>query len=147
MTTLAEARRRARLVDEVDAPAPPRHHATRKAGVRGRAEFHTRSWTASPRAPSSYLVAAGEAVRFERQMTDAPNPADMKTTLPGDDLTDLRDCLRWAKPTTFVCLRCAEVFTIRVWHCPVCDHHWPMARRSCWNCHAYSLPGPAPRSV
>lgn len=37
----------------------------------------------------------------------------------------------------FVCQRCDEMFPIWVWHCPVCDHHWPAGRTECWNCHAY----------
>jgi hypothetical protein len=33
---------------------------------------------------------------------------------------------------------CGEEFEEDVWHCPICDHHWPQTRQSCWNCHAYN---------
>ncbi len=31
--------------------------------------------------------------------------------------------------------QCGEVFPAPVWHCADCDHHWPMDREECWNCH------------
>jgi 16S rRNA G966 N2-methylase RsmD len=34
----------------------------------------------------------------------------------------------------FVC-SCGETFNAKVWHCQKCDHHWPMDRDDCWNCH------------
>ncbi len=34
-----------------------------------------------------------------------------------------------------ICEECAEAFDIPVWHCTRCDHHWPMSREECWNCH------------
>lgn len=37
----------------------------------------------------------------------------------------------------FICI-CREEFSERVWHCPVCAHHWPPAITSCKNCHNYS---------
>lgn len=33
------------------------------------------------------------------------------------------------------CPVCADFFTAQVWHCHVCDHHWPMGRDYCANCH------------
>ncbi len=35
---------------------------------------------------------------------------------------------------------CGEIFDIPIWHCPVCDHHWPMRRGECWNCHEQDAP-------
>ena len=37
----------------------------------------------------------------------------------------------------FVCPVCKEPFSQKVWHCPKCDHHWPMERTECLNCHDY----------
>jgi hypothetical protein len=33
------------------------------------------------------------------------------------------------------CLLCEDLFDAFVWHCPICDHHWPLRRIDCWNCH------------
>ena len=30
---------------------------------------------------------------------------------------------------------CGEAFFREVWHCKNCDHHWPLERQDCWNCH------------
>jgi len=38
----------------------------------------------------------------------------------------------------YECPTCHETFSEKVWHCPVCAHHWPMHREECWNCHKYS---------
>lgn len=38
-------------------------------------------------------------------------------------------------------LECYERFTIQVWHCPFCAHHWPMTRNYCANCHQPSIEG------
>lgn len=35
----------------------------------------------------------------------------------------------------FTCDECGDGFDAEVWHCTVCDHHWPMNREECWNCH------------
>jgi len=42
--------------------------------------------------------------------------------------------------TYFTCQQCGDMFSNEVWHCPVCDHHWPMGREDCWNCHEYTRP-------
>lgn len=42
--------------------------------------------------------------------------------------------------TKFICLECGEVFDHEVWHCPECNHHWPMNREDCQNCHSYTRP-------
>lgn len=34
---------------------------------------------------------------------------------------------------------CGEPFTERVWHCPLCHHHWLMKDRECRNCHKVEL--------
>ena len=39
-------------------------------------------------------------------------------------------------PGGFSCDDCDEFFNEAVWHCKSCDHHWPMYRDQCWNCHA-----------
>lgn len=39
------------------------------------------------------------------------------------------------RPEAFTCRACGDLFDVRVWHCPHCEHHWPASRRSCWNCH------------
>jgi len=39
----------------------------------------------------------------------------------------------------FTC-HCGEMFDRHVWHCAVCDHHWPMERTECWNCHEQDAP-------
>jgi ParB-like chromosome segregation protein Spo0J len=41
----------------------------------------------------------------------------------------------------YECPICHETFSEKVWHCPVCAHHWPMHREECWNCHKYSRGG------
>lgn len=38
----------------------------------------------------------------------------------------------------YECPICHETFSEKVWHCPICAHHWPMHREDCWNCHQYS---------
>ena len=40
----------------------------------------------------------------------------------------------------FTCDRCADTFTAPVWHCPRCDHHWPVDRLECGNCRANNRP-------
>lgn len=42
--------------------------------------------------------------------------------------------------TTYACrvLTCPEKFSIPVWHCLTCDHHWPFSRDYCANCHEES---------
>ena len=35
----------------------------------------------------------------------------------------------------FLCRGCGEHFDAKVWHCKKCDHHWPMHRDQCLNCH------------
>lgn len=42
--------------------------------------------------------------------------------------------------TTFRCEVCEDYFSREVWHCPVCDHHWPMWDDECGNCHAARRP-------
>lgn len=40
----------------------------------------------------------------------------------------------------FTCPVCCDIFDTEVWHCKTCDHHWPMTRRECWNCHKEEAP-------
>lgn len=54
--------------------------------------------------------------------TREPEPTPVAFALPG---------------TTYFCPKCGDVFNAEVWHCPVCDHHWPISRTECWNCHEY----------
>lgn len=35
----------------------------------------------------------------------------------------------------YICAWCGEAFPVQVWHCPVCDHHWPVEDEECGNCH------------
>ena len=35
----------------------------------------------------------------------------------------------------FVCSDCQDIFDNEVWHCPDCNHHWPMSRDVCHNCY------------
>ncbi len=42
-------------------------------------------------------------------------------------------------PVEFLCSDCGESFTRKVWHCPVCDHHWDLGDRECGNCHKVHL--------
>jgi len=42
----------------------------------------------------------------------------------------------------FRCDICHDIFSVEVWHCPTpgCNHHWPMSRDYCGNCHEAELP-------
>ena len=42
-----------------------------------------------------------------------------------------------ALANAYWCPICYEAFSDQVWHCPICAHHWPMSRTSCWNCHQF----------
>ena len=35
----------------------------------------------------------------------------------------------------FMCAECKEIFDTDVWHCPVCNHHYPVEDIECGNCH------------
>lgn len=37
--------------------------------------------------------------------------------------------------TGFVCEDCGEIFSVDVWHCPACDHHWGQGDDTCKNCY------------
>lgn len=37
--------------------------------------------------------------------------------------------------SVYCCPICHEDFSAQVWHCTHCDHHWPMQRDYCANCH------------
>ena len=39
----------------------------------------------------------------------------------------------------YVCEVCRERFQVKVWHCPFCDHHWPVEAQ-CGNCHRINAP-------
>lgn len=45
--------------------------------------------------------------------------------------------------TTFFC-DCGEEFTMEVWHCPGCAHHWPLTKGDCGNCHEFGPDGKHP---
>ncbi len=49
-----------------------------------------------------------------------------------------------ATSSSHSCGDCGETFSVPVWHCPTCDHHWPMDREECWNCHKADRPVPRP---
>jgi len=38
--------------------------------------------------------------------------------------------------SAYICADCGEAFSLPVWHCPACDHHWPLTDTECGNCHA-----------
>ena len=38
------------------------------------------------------------------------------------------------EPEVWRCI-CGEEFSVKVWHCPVCLHHWPLERPECNNCY------------
>jgi len=40
----------------------------------------------------------------------------------------------------YVCEVCREKFPVKVWHCPLCDHHWPVEEAECGNCHRIHMP-------
>ena len=42
-----------------------------------------------------------------------------------------------------ICTACGCAFSMQVWHCPNCDHHWPMGEHECGNCHRIYQPGAA----
>jgi hypothetical protein len=33
---------------------------------------------------------------------------------------------------------------VEVWHCPLCDHHWPLEEQECGNCHSIYAPDTHP---
>lgn len=39
-------------------------------------------------------------------------------------------------PSTFTCTECGDIFSLEVWHCPACAHHWSTdlddTCRNCW---------------
>ena len=37
--------------------------------------------------------------------------------------------------TGFVCEDCGEIFSVDVWPCPACDHHWGQGDDTCKNCY------------
>lgn len=39
----------------------------------------------------------------------------------------------------FAC-SCGELFDVKVWHCPRCNHHWLMNDEECRNCHKEKRP-------
>jgi N6-adenosine-specific RNA methylase IME4 len=42
----------------------------------------------------------------------------------------------------FICPTCIERFDRKVWHCPVCGHHWTFDRTECSNCQKYKRDNP-----
>lgn len=39
----------------------------------------------------------------------------------------------------YSCPDCWETFDIQVWHCPYCEHHWPIEMTDCSNCYIGKL--------
>ncbi|HXH79550.1 DUF3102 domain-containing protein [Nocardioides sp.] len=63
--------------------------------------------------------------------------------------SDVRDAIQAARPeplpqhvieASVPCEDCGELFSEEVWHCAECDHHWPLGRDSCQNCHMTERP-------
>ncbi len=48
---------------------------------------------------------------------------------------DVKAAIQGARETKFVCRTCDEMFSVPVWHCPACAHHWDESRDQCGNCY------------
>ncbi len=48
---------------------------------------------------------------------------------------DVKAAIQDVKARMFVCRTCDEAFSLPVWHCPACAHHWEEGRDQCGNCY------------
>ena len=59
-----------------------------------------------------------------------PSDPGPDVDVEADDIEDDED-----EKSGFVCDECGEIFSVDVWHCPQCDHHWSEGDDTCKNCY------------